>query len=231
MPFNVIFVMISVPPPVSLSLWTVISFIPSILFSSVSLKLRIWENIDGGGVYVARLKLGINEVTISRGGAGGGALLAATSLTIVAACVASHCRRLIVLAACTLELYTIQIDKSDTMKIAIDIIREMKKQSCVRVDETFVALLASIYPKHWNWLNSKITYIVPTQPISDKNIRFTAGESLTLDVIKQATHSLNIARKRLGKHKVLQKYADRRNDDRGLACFHRRRRTHRVHSK
>jgi len=117
------------------------------------------------------------------------------------------------------------------MKVAVQLIRELKRKHNIAVDETFLALLARVYPKDWDWTNAALTYIVKTEPISDKNIRFSTGEKLTLDVVKQAVHSLNIARSRVGKQKVLGKYAGKYRRERGLASFARRAGTHPVHKK
>ena len=117
------------------------------------------------------------------------------------------------------------------MKVAVQIIRELKRKHNVPVDETFLALLACVYPKGWDWANAALTYIVKSEPISDKNIRFSTGEKVTIDVIKQAVHSLNIARRRVGKQKVLGKYAGRYRRERGLPHFTRRAGTYPMHTK
>ena len=102
------------------------------------------------------------------------------------------------------------------VKIQIHIIKELKKRDNVDVEDAFLALLASIYPKHWNWKQTRIVTIVKTEPLSDSNVRFATAETVTRDTVLQAVHSLNTARKTIGKDPVLNRYAKLNKNDGGL---------------
>lgn len=97
-------------------------------------------------------------------------------------------------------------------KTPIEALSQIQRRQTPQIPKTFLAVLAQLYPKDWDWYDVVVLPIVKERPVSQTNIRFVekgAPETPKREVIEHAVFALNRTQITLGHAPAL--YTEKRS--------------------